>query len=158
MSNIILKCNEIIKPSGIITCTKRDWKTGEILSVNRYDNLIVNVWKNATANRYGQVGNDCDITYGAVGTDGTAPTVSDTTLTTELDRSLITDISASSNVVTFYVFFDAADANGTLLEFGAFGEAATSSADSGTMVNHVLINEIKSSSQTLLFQCKITVS
>lgn len=154
---MIIKTKEQLKPEGHIKCTLRNAETGKIEGIYEYDNLIVTAWKSATAQRYAQEANDCDITYGAVGTNNTTPASSDTTLGTENDRNAVT-VSAAANVVTATTFFGASEANAALKEFGLFGEAATGSADTGTMVNHVLISITKASSQTLTIEATLTVS
>jgi len=138
--------------------TFRDAVTGEIKRVSEYDNLIVNVCKNMIAQRLAGDGNGCNITYGAVGTNATAPAAGNTTLGTENARNAVTTISDSANVVNATTFFGASEANATLTEFGLFGEAATGSADSGTMVNHTAISETKTSSETLTIESVLTIS
>ncbi len=157
MKNKYIKVRSELKPTGIVKCIKRNAKTGEIISTNIYENLICNTWKNVTAARYAGDGNACDITYGAVGTDNTTPVSTDTTLGAELARKTVI-ASSSANVVTIIVFFGASDGNGTLEEFGLFGQGASASADSGEMVNHVLISETKTSVETLTFEVDITIN
>ncbi len=123
-----------------------------------YDNIIVTAGKNMIAKRLAQTGNDCNITYIAVGTGAGVPAIGDTTLFTELARNLVTTISASGTVVSITGFFGAAEANGTLTEMAYFGEAATGAADSGTMLNHATISEVKTSSETMTIQSTITVN
>ena len=91
-------------------------------------NIIVTVGRATFAQR---LANDTTYTgiinYGALGTDNTAVTNADTTLGTELARKLVTTISNVTNTVLILVFFGAAEENGTLTEFGLFGEAASGS-------------------------------
>ena len=130
--------------------------TGET-RVSEFDNIVVTAGFNMIAKRLAGEANDCNLTYVAVGTDGTAPVVADTTLGTELDRNLIVSVSASGGVVYVTGFFGASEANGTLAEWALFGEAATSAADSGTMFNHALFTETKTSSETLSIQITVTI-
>ncbi len=152
-----VKSKETFGISGIIVATKENIYTGE-KTVSTYHNLVVTAGKNMIAQRLAQVGNDGDITYLAVGTGSTTPAVGDTTLDTELDRNALATISASGNIVNITGFFGASEANGTLVELGLFGEAATGASGSGTMFNHAVINETKTSSETLTFDITITVS
>ena len=137
----------------------RDVETNIVLRSTQYSNAITLLGLNMLAKRIAQTGNDCNITYGAVGTGAfpASPSAS-TTLVTELARKLVTTISASGSVASIRTFFGASAANGTLKEFGLFGEAATAAADSGTMFNHAQITEVKSPSETLTIESTITFS
>ena len=77
------------------------WKTGKIKRKSKYNNLIVTVCKTMIAKRLAGEGNDCNITYGAVGTNATAPAASDTTLGTELARKVVA--SLANNSISEYV-------------------------------------------------------
>ena len=134
--------------------------TGEI-KIKETRNIIVTAGKVAIARRLGGIAllaNEGQITYGAVGTDNTAPTVGDTTLGTELARKAVSSSSYSSNVITINTFFTTAEANGAIEEIGMFGEAAAAAADSGTMFNHALESITKDVTKTLLLEVQITVS
>ena len=144
--------------SGRHKFTLRDAVTGEIKRVSEYDNLIVTVCKEMIADRLAGSGNGCNITYGAVGTNATAPAAGNTTLGTEIARTTLSNISKSGTVVTARTFFGASEANATLTEFGLFGEAASAAADSGTMINHTVISETKTSGETLTIDSRITIS
>ncbi len=156
--NKAVKLNEVFKGiTGEYRLIFENIYTGE-KRVSVYNNIFVTAGFNAITRRLAQEANDGDITYVAVGTDNTAPVVADTTLGTELDRNLVSTISASGATVTVRGFFGAAEANGTLEEMGLFGEAATAAADSGTMFTHALISETKTSSETLTFEITITLA
>jgi len=124
----------------------------------KYTNLVVTVGKEMIAKRLAGDGNDCNITYVAVGTDNTAPDPSDTTLGAELARKAVTSISRSGTSVVVRGFFGASEANGTLAELGLFGESASATPDSGTLFNRALISETKTSSETLSIECQIDIS
>ena len=143
--------------SGSLKFTFRDVKTGKIKRTSEYKNVFVTVAKNMIAQRLAGSGNDCNITYGAVGTNVAAPIAGSTTLGTELDRDVLAGSSSSGNVVSVTVFFGASAANGTLTEFGLFGEAASAAADSGTMINHAVITETKTSAETMAIEIAIIV-
>ena len=147
-----IKTKDKIGINGIHKFIFRDVKTNEILRVKTYKNLIVNVGKNMIAKRLAGTANACDITHGAVGTGAGTPAVGDTTLFTELDRVAVTAISASGAVVNVVCFFGASDGNGTLTNYGLFAEIGV------TMLNHVLISETKTSSETLTVESKITIA
>lgn len=150
--------DETLKISGEHTFIFRDRETRAILRRKTYKNLVVSVGKYMIAQRLAGGSNDCNITYGAVGTDSTTPTVTDTTLGAEIERKAITSGSYADNVVTIVTFFGASEANGTLREFGLFGEDATSTPDSGTMFCRSLISETKTTSETLTVESRITIS
>lgn len=144
---------------GRVTLTLRDVRTGKE-DVQVLDNLIVTAGKSAIAARLAgdtAVANRGEITYGAVGTGTTAPTLADTTLETELVRKLLALRSFSANVATLRMFLTTAEGNGTLKEFGLFGEDASITADSGTMFNRLLIDRVKTSANTLTIEVQLTV-
>lgn len=142
--------------TGKIKMTFENVHTGEVRE-SEYDNLVTTVAKNMIASRLSGAGNDSNITFGAVGTGVTPPAIGDTTLDTELARTSLALTSATGSVVTTTAFFGTPDANGTLTEYALFGEAATSTADTGTMFNHVTISETKTNSETLTVQATITI-
>ncbi len=135
----------------------KDALTGRLKSNNEYYNLITTACKTMIAARLAGGSSDTDITYGAVGTGAGTPAVGDTTLFTELTRKVLAGITSSGGVITATSFFGAADGNGVLTEFSMFGDGATASADSGTMINHVAISETKSSSETLTIESVISL-
>jgi len=154
----MINIREGLRMSGRHRFIFRDAVTGEIKWVNEYDNLITNTCFSMIADRLSGGGNDCNITYSAVGTGTTAPTITDTTLETELARKTIVSASYSTNIVSISSFFGASEANGTLAEFALFGEAASATVDTGTMINHAAISETKTSSETLTIETTITSS
>lgn len=148
---------EQIGISGYHLFIFRDVISEEVIRVSEYKNAITLLGLNMLAKRIAQTGNDCNITYGAVGT-GVFPAdpSASTQLVTELARKLVTTISASGSTSSIRTFFGASEGNGTLTEFGLFGEAATGAANSGTMFNHAAISEVKSSSETLTIESTVT--
>ena len=97
------------------------------------------------------------ITYCALGTDATAPELTDTVLGTELGRKLISVRSVALNVATFQTFFTISEVNGTLREAGLFGDDASATVDTGTLYCHTAINRTKTSSQTLTLSWAVTI-
>lgn len=143
---------------GIIECVIRDARTGKIKRVHYYENLVTQVALNMIADRLAGGSNNCDITYGAVGTNATVPVIGNTTLGTESARKAVSTIASSTSQVNVVTFFGASEANATLTEFGLFGEAASGTVDTGTMFNHAVISETKTSSETLTITSTITIS
>ena len=156
--NILENCILI----GRVKCILKDVNTGE-KEIKEYDNLIVNVGKVAIARRLAGIGllaNESQVTYGATGTDNTAPTVNDTTLGTELARKLVasTSYNAGTRQCTIRTFFTTAESNGALKEFGLFGEDAGAGADSGTLFEHANIDITKDNTKTLTVEVIFTIS
>lgn len=150
--------DEFLKIKGKHKFVFRDTVTNEIIRANVYENLIVNACKNMITTRLAGTGNACIITYGAVGTNATSPLISDTILGTELARSALVSITASTLSVLMVTFFGASEANGTLNEFGLFGEAASATPDSGTLICHTSISETKTPSETLTIESTISIT
>ncbi len=144
--------------TGVHNFVFRDAISGEITRQKMYHNLITTACKTMIAARLAGGVADTDITYGAVGTNATAPAVGDTTLGTELARVALAGISSSGNVISATTFFGASEANGTLLEFSLFGNGASATPDSGTMINHTTIAEVKTTSETLTIESSITIA
>ncbi len=142
---------------GHICFIFRNIDTGEE-RVSKYDNLIVTVAKNMIARRLAGEANACNITYIAVGTGAGVPAIGDTTLSTELDRNPLTTISASGVTVSFTGFFGASEANGTLTNMGLFGEGASATPDSGVLINHAAVSEVKSTSETMTITGTLTIN
>lgn len=135
-------------------------KTGKLKSSKLYRNLVVTLAKNAIAEalRGNVANNQGQITYCAVGTSTTSPTLSDTVLGAEIARKLVSVRSASGNVATFKTFYNQSEANGVLKEAGLFGGLATDTANSGTLFCHVNINRTKTSSDTLTLTWTVTIN
>lgn len=137
--------------------TFEDINTGKS-EIKEYVNLVTTAGKTMLAQRLAGEANDCNLTYVAVGTGTTAPAVTDTTLETELARKALASVDYSGAVVIARGYFGASEGNGTLTEIGLFGEAASATPDSGTLFNHAVISETKTSSKTLTTETTITVS
>lgn len=134
-----------------VTIEIRDAKTGQLKTRDEYHNMVVTAAKTAIATRLagGSTNDVGTISYIAVGTGTTSPALSDVALQTELARKELALRSSTSNVATFTGFFGVSEGNGVLREAALFGDAATSTAGTGTMYCRVAINRTKSSSDTL---------
>jgi len=124
------------------------------------ENLNPLAAKEALARRIANAGiktNEGMITYGAVGTGTGTPLSSNTKLGTELFRKAIAVASYSSNIATFRMFMTTAEGNGTLTEYGLFGEDASASADTGTLFQRVIISKTKTSAKTLTIESRIQI-
>jgi hypothetical protein len=149
--------NDGLTIKGDVKFVFKNAKTGEITSVVEVKNLFVTAGKNSIADRLRGNASKGEITYCAVGTSGTAVAAGDTQLGTELFRKLISVRSVSNNVATFETFYNESEGNGTLAEAGLFGDAATSTANSGTLFCHTLISKTKTSSDTLSIIWTVTI-
>jgi len=98
------------------------------------------------------------ITYGAVGTGAGVPANSDTTLFTEIKRVTVASFDQTDNELTINIFFTTTEGNGTLTNFGLFGEDATAVADSGTLFEKIVISKVKDASKTLTLECVLTLN
>jgi len=157
--NVNMKLNDRIIPSGMVLVELRDARTGKLKSQDLIKNTFCTVGKNSIADalRGTETGTKGIITWCGVGTSVLAPTVADTTLTTEIFRKLVSVRSVSGNVATFQTFFTTSEANGTLREAGLFGDDASGTADSGTLFSKLAINRVKSTSDTLTLTWSITI-
>jgi len=158
--NMKIKKQELLGITGLVRCTLRDIRTGKE-TIKIYKNLITTAGKVAIARRLineAALASEGIITYGAVGTNATAPNVADTKLGTEIERKLVSVVSRASNVATIRTYYTTAEGNGALKEFGLFGEAATAAADSGTLFEHASIDITKTNTKTLTIECILTIS
>ncbi|MFA5768369.1 MAG: hypothetical protein WC871_02375 [Bacteroidales bacterium] len=149
--------NELYIPQGRVEVILRDGKTGAIKAVDEYKNMVVTAGKNSIADRLRGTDSKGVITYCAVGTGGTAPTEDDTELENELGRKLVSVRSVDGNDATFETFFTTSEVNGSLTEAGLFGDAASATADSGTLFCRVQISRTKTSNDTLSLVWTVTI-
>lgn len=87
------------------------------------------------------VGTNKYVNYFAIGTDTTPAAVGDTTLGTETFRKAVTSALDSSNTANIATFIGASEANFNWEEWGHFIDG-TASADSGTMLSHLIDSSI----------------
>ena len=96
--------------------------------------------------------------YGAVGTGTTAVSATDTALTTELGRNVVSGAAAANGQVTWSFLFGSSSAVGTIAEAGVFA-GADSGAGDGILLDHVLITPTvtKTNVQTMTMQAIFTL-
>ena len=151
---------EKVTIKGRVTLTLTDVKTGR-KDVQVRDNLVVTLAKTAIAAKLSgdaSIANRSEITFGAIGSGTTTPTLGDTTLATETFRKILATRTFSGNQATLRLFLSTSEGNGTIEEFALFGEDASVSVDSGTMFNRVLVNRVKTSSNTLSIEVVLTIN
>ena len=143
--------NDQMPVVGKLTLTLRDAE-GNIKQEVDKNNLIVQVGKNFLANAVLNTSSS-PFTYMAIGTNGTAATLSDTTLGTELVRQVFTSGTVSTNVVTLTTTYAAGTGTGALQEAGIFNASSA-----GTMLSHVVFSTInKGAADTLTITWTVTV-
>lgn len=155
-----MSIQENLKRHGKIRYILEDINTGKKTISPWMCNIITVTGKNAMARglcNEGLLANEGQITYGAIG-NGSITSVSDTdtTLSAEISRKAISASSVSGITARLSVFYDTSEANGTITEFGWFGEDAGAGADSGTMFNHIVMSVTKTSNETLTIEGQIT--
>lgn len=150
--------NDVIAPVGALRLILRDAKTGRIKAIDDYKNMFVTNGKGQLANvLIGNVANGAgQISYCEVGTDATAPALTDTRLNAPVARKLIAVRSVAAAIATFQTFFTTADGNGSLREAGLYGEQATSQLLSGILFARAAINRTKSINDTLTISWTIS--
>lgn len=149
-NDIFLPTRDIIVPKGKVLIEIQNVLTGKI-ERGLTDNMVVDTGKYAIADAL--IGTTANyrgiISYCALGTSAVAPAASDTKLIAEIERKLVSVRSVENNVATFQTFFTTAEAIGTLREAGLFGDAASDTADSGTLFCRTAINRVKTGNDTL---------
>jgi hypothetical protein len=124
-------------------------------------NLVVDSGKSAILNNLGGDLIDTSkrgyITYGAVATGTVTISASSTTLDTEIERQLVSKASVTGTELTIRVFYTTGQANGTITNFGWFGEDATGVSDSGTLFNKIAVTIEKTNGKTLTIEQKFTL-
>ena len=95
--------------------------------------------------------------YGAVGTGTAIPVYGDTVLGAEYARVALGSSSRASNVTSLEFFFTTSQANTTITECGAF-LTATSTVNSGQLLSHALISEVKNNTETMTIEVAVTFS
>ena len=133
------------------------------IKVAEVHNLITNVGLYMIGDALIDVSSQYDtgITYQAIGTDNTAPLVTDTALGGEGGtRQTLTNKSRSGAVLTLSTFFTAAQCAVAIEEAGLFGTStATAAADSGVMFNRALLSYDNSGgTYDITIDCVITIS
>lgn len=140
-----------------------------IMCVNGLSQMIQSLLWSSIADQNANMGSPYDATfmypiYGAIGTDATTPTSTDTQLTAEEARAIcasagMTNASVGGNPQLVWSFlFPAPGSNQTIAEAGVF-LCATSTVNIGLLLDHALISPTvsQSTSQLLTLTVDITV-
>lgn len=161
-NGIYLPLNDILKPfTGILTLDLFDAKSGKLKERQVYHNMFVTIGKQSVARWLQGDTTAGPITWAAVGTNGTAPALTDTMLKAEISRKQIAVRSFATNAAQFQTYFGTADGNGTLLEAAMFGDTgingASSTPNSGCLFVKAAISRVKTVNDTLTMTWTITV-
>lgn len=98
------------------------------------------------------------ITYLAVGTGTNAAAAGDTTLQTEVFRKLVSARTYTGAVAKYRIFINTTEANVTIKEIGLFGDAATGTADTGTLYARLIVDKEKTSAETLTVDWEVELA
>lgn len=95
--------------------------TGEIIKQFTVDNLVVSTGKQFFSSR--AVGNTTPMQHMALGSDGSQPVVTNTTLGAEIARVVLSTATANANQVTYTASFVGGVGTGAIQEIGIFNSA-----------------------------------
>lgn len=154
-----MQVNETIIATGKVLIEIRDGKTGVLKHSEIITNMVVTAGKDSMADalRGTETNSKGIITYCALGTSSVAPALADVQLGTEIFRKLVSVRSVNGNTAVFQTFFTTSEGNGTLREAGLFGDAASGTANSGTLFCRVAISRTKTSNDTLSITWNVTI-
>ncbi len=155
MEQRLIVKNESSEMTGNVSITKRDI-SGHIKEVKKYKNILVNLCFDFLCNKLIDSGSELGITYMAIGSGTTAVAVTDTILVTETMRKVLTSRIKSGQTSVFSMYLSTTEGNGSIREIGLFGGLASSTPNSGTLFDRLLINEAKVNTET--WTIEITIS
>lgn len=137
-----LNLRDRLKIAGKVRFTFTDPCDGRIVAIIETENLIVMNGKELTGGTLiAESGYTVGITYCAIGTDNTAPSLNDTDLGVETSRKVITNKTRNGAIITLSTFFTAAESSYNIKECGLFGHSsASATADSGILFCRALLS------------------
>lgn len=95
------------------------------------------------------------VSHCALGSDNTAPAITDTELGTEVYRKALSSGTYANNISYLETFFTAAETSGTYEEYGFFIDGS-GAADSGQIFNRFIQTTVKSVTETMNVQSTVT--
>ncbi len=153
-----VQSNEGTRIIGEMRFTIADAKTGKVKKVYLYKNLVVTVGRANIAQRIASDNaNSLNVNFGALGTDPTGLNNANIKLGVEIFRKAISSFANSSNQAFLSFFYGAGEGTATIKEFGTFIDA-TITPDSGVLLSRVIINVIKTATDTLTVDVTYTVT
>lgn len=99
---------------------------------------------------------DSELTAIAVGT-GATPSYTAQQLTNETFRKVVSNTFTDGLTLVKELYLDTTEANGTLTEWGIFGQGATGTAGSGKLFASTGANIVKNNTQSLTLSIEIDV-
>lgn len=153
-------CDERTPDGRLIRQAAMSEREKDRYTVLEAKNMLMNAGRTQLLNFAGASGTTTAFAmYYAVGT-GSIFTVqpSDTTLTGELFRLQPASYSIVGNAVTITTPFSTSQANGVYTNAGIFGNNATGTANSGTLMTHLLYSYTKTSAVAIANDYTITLS
>lgn len=156
----MLYIRETHNRNGIFKIFEVDRWTRRQKQIDEIQNILTNDCLDREIKIFSGYSPDVQIKYLGVGDDNTAVTAADTVLGNERTRVYFTSqTKTGTGELTTDFYLSDSIANYEIEELGIFaGTAATSTADTGRMVSHVLWNYTKSSSVEILVRRVDTVS
>lgn len=143
--------NDKLPVIGKLSLVLRD-EHGNVKQEIEKDNLIVTAGKAFLANA-AIASSTSPFTHMAIGSSGTAATLADTALGSEITRQAFTSASRASNVLTLVTTYAAGTGTGSLQEAGIFNNSS-----GGTMLSHVIFSVInKGAADSLTITWTVTV-
>lgn len=132
----------------------KKFKTREIVK----ENMTTTVGRSVLCQRLAGINTySANVNYTALGTDATAPTVSQTQLVAETYRKALSSGTFLNNIAYLETFFTASEVSGAFNEFANFIDG-TGSANTGQMFNRFTQAVIKSLVETLNVSSQITIN
>ena len=122
------------------------------VTIKEYENLFTTVGKNSLFQRLAGDSSKGLITYGAVGTGLSTPSITDIKLNNEVFRKSISTLLVNNTLLIARLFLSTSEGNYYLKEFGLFGDNATGSTDSGTLFDRCIVEHNKVSSETVTIE------
>ena len=127
-----------------------------------YYNTVVDGGRNIIGEMHVPVGRrtyagDGLIAWGSLGNGATAPSTGQTSLDNETDRGAINDSSTTGNILNVLTFWNLGEANSQHYEAAEFIDGSIS-LDTGTMFARWLIDELKTSAETLSIDSNYTIT
>lgn len=154
MMGIQVSSNDLGRVKMVGEITDKIYKNGELIDVRVGHNIIVNSFLNLTMALMAGATGYAGIQYWAIGSGNASwdsnpvdPAENATQLTNEIGRVAIAsseikfvdaeyqESATPTNILQIEHLFGANDCNGTWREFGLFGGNATTTANSGIMIN-----------------------
>lgn len=130
---------------------------GKVISKKVYKNLLANAGMSEICKILGNLKSSNGINYGALGIGTSTPLASDTKLEDEGFRKEFGASSNDGNEIVISFYFNKTEAIGSWTEYGTFVNG-NSSADSGYLFSHMLIDITKDSSNGLIINSTYALS